>query len=421
MFHACRIECLVFSTDFMAQSASPEARPLYPKNLPAAPIEGLYVHVPFCVHKCHYCDFYSITRQTPDRMARFVDLLLAETAQWQHVRAGDGLKPQTVFFGGGTPSLLPLELMDRLLKGLKERIDFSGVNEWTVEVNPATASLEYCQMLRGHGVDRLSFGAQSFNLSELATLERRHDPADVPRSVDLSRRAGFARLNVDLIYAVPEQSLESWSDSLEQALALGTSHLSCYALTYEPNTPMAVKKRLGQIHPVDEALELEMMHHTHQRLEAAGMPGYEISNFARPGQECRHNLVYWTGGNYLGLGPSAASHIAGHRWRNRPHLGEWETAIASGELPATEIEHLSPTQRAGELAMLMLRLSSGLNFETFATRTGLDANVLFAEQIQRLTALGLLRSDSKALRLTKAGLNVADAVAAEFLDLPQPS
>ena len=413
---------LVVLRNSMAQSALLQASSLRGlESLSAASIEGLYVHVPFCVHKCHYCDFYSITRQTPDRMAKFVDLLLTETAQWQHAFAGEGLKPQTVFFGGGTPSLLPLESMDLLLTGLKQRIDLSGISEWTVEVNPATASLEYCQMLRGHGVDRLSFGAQSFNLTELAALERRHDPADVPRSLDLSRRAGFERLNIDLIYAVPGQSLESWSASIEQALALGTSHLSCYALTYEPNTPMAVKKRLGLIRPADEALELEMMHYTRRRLETARMPAYEISNFASPGQECRHNLVYWTGGNYLGLGPSAASHISGRRWRNRPHLGEWEAAIACGDLPATDIEHLAPAQRAGELAMLMLRLSSGLNFETFATRTGLDAPVLFAEQIERLAALGLLTSDSHAVRLTKAGLNVADAVATEFLDPAEAS
>ncbi|HSZ58178.1 MAG TPA: radical SAM family heme chaperone HemW [Tepidisphaeraceae bacterium] len=385
-------------------------------HLPPAPIEGLYVHVPFCVHKCHYCDFYSITRQAPQRMGRFVDLLLSETEQWHESRSSELLKPQTVFFGGGTPSLLPLESMDRLLKGLKERIDLSGVQEWTVEVNPATANLEYCQMLRGHGVDRLSFGAQSFNLGELATLERRHDPADVPRSIELAGRAGFGRLNLDLIYAVPGQSLESWSDSLEQALSLGTSHLSCYGLTYEPNTPMAVKKRLGLVRPADETLELEMMHHTRHRLARAGMPAYEISNFALPGDQCRHNLVYWTGGNYLGLGPSAASHLEGRRWRNRPHLGEWEAAIASNRLPATDVEQLSPVMRAGELAMLMLRLASGLNFETFSARIGLDASALFPEPIERLTRLGLVRDDGQAVVLTDAGLNVADAVSAEFLD-----
>lgn len=175
---------------------------LHPRQLPRARVPGLYVHVPFCFHKCHYCDFYSITRQTPQRMERFVDLLLREGDMWTGEDA-PVVSPRTIFFGGGTPSLLPLEQMRRLIAGLRERYDFSEVDEFTVEVNPATASLEYCQMLRESGVDRLSFGAQSFDRAELKTLERHHDPEDVPRSVALARAARFSRLNVDLIYAIP--------------------------------------------------------------------------------------------------------------------------------------------------------------------------------------------------------------------------
>lgn len=387
-----------------------------PAALPGAAIGGLYVHVPFCFHKCHYCDFYSITGQDPQRMAQFVDLVLAEAQQWARARDRQTMRPRTVFFGGGTPSLLPADQMQRLLAGLRGRFDLSAVEEWTVEVNPATADEDYCRMLRSCGVDRLSFGAQSFRAEELQTLERHHEPADVPRSVALARRAGFERLNIDLIYAIPGQDLASWSDSLEQAIALGTSHLSCYGLTYEPNTPMAVKKRLGSIRPIDEAVELEMLHFTRQRLADVGLPAYEISNYAMPGQECLHNLVYWTGGNYLGLGPSAASHIEGWRWRNRPHLGEWERAVGAGTLPATDVEQLLPSRRAGELAMLMLRLTRGLTFDDFAARSGFDARALFAAPIDRLGRLGLLEVGLDAIRLTEAGLNVADAISAEFLD-----
>jgi oxygen-independent coproporphyrinogen-3 oxidase len=170
------------------------------------------------------------------------------------------------------------------------------------------------------------------------------------------------------------------------------------------------------IRPVDESLELEMMHHTRRRLSEIGMRPYEISNYAVGGEECRHNLVYWTGGNYMGLGPSAASHVQGWRWRNRPHLGEWEEAAAAGDLPATDVEQLSPRRRAGELAMLMLRLERGLNFAAFSDRIGLDAPQLFREPIDRLGRLGLIQADGQTVRLTDAGLNVADAVAAEFLD-----
>ena len=389
---------------------------LRPSAMPLDAVEGLYVHVPFCFHKCHYCDFYSITRQTSERMERFVDLLLCETEQWTDVHRPESLKPRTIFFGGGTPSLLPLEAMRRLLVGLRERLDLSRVEEWTIEVNPATADEDYCRMLHEYGVNRLSFGAQSFKPAELAALERHHDPNDVLRSVELARRAGFNRLNVDLIYAVPGQDLASWSYSLERAIALGTTHLSCYGLTYEPNTPMGVKKRLGAIRAVDDEVELEMLHHTRERLVELGMPPYEISNYSRPGEECRHNVVYWTGGNYLGLGPSAASHLAGWRWRNRPHLGEWEHAIAAGVLPGTDVERLTPLQRAGELAMLMLRLSRGIDFADFSHRTGYSAHALFADPINRLAPPGLIRIDCDAIRLTERGINVADAVSCEFLD-----
>ena len=382
--------------------------------LPPTQVEALYVHVPFCFHKCHYCDFYSITRQSEQRMGRFVELVLAEADGWAGVETLQ-VRPRTVFFGGGTPSLLPLPLMERLLRGLRRRFDFSGVDEWTVEVNPATATEEYCRMLRETGVDRLSFGAQSFRPSELQTLERHHDPADVPRSLAAAIAAGFRRLNVDLIYGIPGQDLAAWDESLSAALELGTTHLSCYGLTYEPNTPIAVKKRLGQLSPVDEDVELTMLRHTRAQLTAAGLAPYEISNYARNGEECRHNLVYWTGGNYVGLGPSAASHVRGWRWRNRPHLGEWEDAVGAGALPAVDVEHLTPARRAGELAMLMLRLSDGIRFPDFAARTGLDARSHFAEPLERLSRLGLVEVDGKAVRLSDSGLALADAVAAEFL------
>jgi len=390
--------------------------PLRPDSLPAVDVPGLYVHVPFCFHKCHYCDFYSITRQGEDRMAGFVDLILAEADLWTRAAVGPTPIPRTIFFGGGTPSLLPQPLMRKLIVGLRDRIDVSNVAEWTIECNPATVSLEYLQMLRDAGVDRLSFGAQSFDKAELAALERHHDPDDVPHSIDLARRAGFSRLNIDLIYAIPGQSLESWERSLEAALSLGLSHLSCYGLTYESNTPMAVKKRLGQFQGAEESLELAMFHHTRTRLRDAGLPAYEVSNYASAGQACQHNLLYWHGEDYIGLGPSAASHVAGRRWKNRPHLGEWERAVAARELPTTDVEQLHPRQRAGELAMLALRLAEGIVFEDFKQRTGYDTAEVFRTQIEHLSKLQLLEPTARGVRLTERGWDVTDAVAMEFVD-----
>lgn len=387
---------------------------LSPSRLPRVAAPGLYVHIPFCFHKCHYCDFYSITRQTPDRMTRFVDLVLSEADQWTG-NAGPVVVPRTVFFGGGTPTLLPMDAMRRLINGLRQRFDFSQCNEWTVEANPATVTGEYFQMLRECGADRISMGAQSFDQADLAMLERHHDPDDVPAGLELARAAGFSRLNLDLIYAICGQTLESWRKSLETAISLHTEHLSCYALTYEANTPLAVRRRLGRVSAVAEEVELEMAGEARRRLRQCGLEGYEISNHARPGSECRHNMIYWTGGDYIGLGPSAASHVQGWRWKNAGHLGEWENAVGAGALPAKDVEQLSPMRRVGELAMLSLRLSRGLIYSDFQERFGVDAAEAFSAIITRYTSQGLLEADAAGARLTEEGWRVADALASEFL------
>lgn len=373
--------------------------------------DALYVHVPFCVHKCHYCDFYSITRQTAGRMSAFVDRILAEAEQWApHVVTG---RIRTVFFGGGTPSLLPLGLMLRLIDGLKARLDLTAVREFTIECNPATVDAAWLAGVREAGADRLSFGAQSFHPRELKVLERHHDPDDVPRSLDLARSAGFSRLSLDLIYGIPGQTLDDWAESLRRALACATTHLSAYLLTYEPNTPLAVRRRLGQVTPLEESLELSMLAFTRRTLAEAGMPAYEISNFAAAGQACRHNLNYWLGGSYLGLGPSAASHWHGWRWRNRPHLGEWEAAVDGGRLPAVEVERLSPTRQVAERAYLGLRLSQGVLW----TSLGEGSRQRFGPFVERYRRSGLLDADDEGFRLTEAGVAVADGLSAELLTL----
>jgi len=383
-----------------------------PQGISNSEIHGLYVHIPFCFHKCHYCDFYSITRQTPQRMDHFVDLILTELDLWM---AGNQIvSPTTIFFGGGTPSLLPFETMRRLLVGLRSRLNLRVINEWTIEVNPATADLSYLNLLRDLGVTRISMGAQSFDVDDLKVLERHHDPADVVKSVDFCRRAGFDRVNVDLIYAIPGQSLESWDRSLKSAIALNVDHISAYALTYEPTTPMAVRKRLGHFEPIADDLEIEMMHHARKTLAGTGFSAYEISNHAKPGQECRHNLIYWMGQNYLALGPGGASHVDGVRWKNLAHLREWEEAIEKNTLPVAELESLSVAQRAGERMMLGLRLQEGINIRQFQSTTGIDPLAVYEREVKQLTDLNLIIVDD-SIRLTSKALAVADAVAAEFV------
>jgi oxygen-independent coproporphyrinogen III oxidase len=385
-------------------------------RLPACVAEALYVHIPFCAHKCHYCDFYSITRQTPQRMTEFVDRVLREADLWREVTQV-AIKPRTIFFGGGTPSLLSIDAMTRLIDGLARRIDVSAVDEFTIEINPATADESYFRRLRSLGVDRLSFGAQSFDPDELKTLERHHDPADVPAAIAHARDAGFKRLSIDLIYAVPGQTLADWSANLDAALALRLDHCSCYALTYEDTTPLAVRKRLGRVIAVDESTELAMMRLTRDRLSSVGIDAYEVSNFARKGQESRHNLNYWLGGNYLGLGPSGASHLTGWRFKNLPHLGEWEQAVDDRSLPAVDVEHLDNDARAAERMMLGLRLTTGVGRAEFASRFGDDPAERFATVLAPLVRENLVIIDTH-IRLTDQALPVADGVAAQFLSHP---
>ena len=381
--------------------------------LPAATPAGLYVHVPFCFHKCHYCDFYSITRQTPERMGRFVDLVLREAELWG--KSAVTLRPRTVFFGGGTPSLLPPGEMRRLLDGLRERFDLTGVEEWTVEVNPATADVEYLRMLVAGGVDRVSFGAQSFDSRDLKMLERHHAPGDAARAVGMAREAGVPRMSLDLIFAVPGQTLDGWRRNLNAALALGLTHLSCYGLTYEPNTPLAVRRRLGRVTAAAEELELAMFAETRRVLRDAGLPAYEVSNYAAAGDESRHNLGYWHGDGYVGLGPSAASHVEGHRFRNEPHLGRWEAAVQGGRLAIIEAEQLSPREREGELAWLNLRTTAGIDVRDFRHRTGVDARERLRKPLDEMVDAGLVEDVGSHLRLTERGWPVADGISAEFL------
>ena len=391
-------------------SPAPGASPL--DGLPREPIRGLYVHVPFCAHKCHYCDFYSITRQSEKRMADFVERLLAEAELW-----ADAAKfaVETVFIGGGTPSLLPRRDMVRLLSGLASVFDLSRVTEFTVEVNPATADLDDLKSMRDGGVDRVSFGAQSFDPNALRVLERHHDPRDVPEAVELARRAGIGRQSLDLIYAIPGQTLAEWDASLAAALATGVEHLSCYGLTYEPNTPLAVRRRLGRVEAASDDLEIQMFRHARARLRDAGLDAYEISNYAKPGGESRHNLGYWRGGNYAGLGPSAASHVGGVRWRNEPHLGRWERGVDEGQLAAIEVERLDPPERLLERLWLGLRKSEGVDVSAAAADLGATTWVGLSSELEALVADAWLQRADGRLTLSDRALPVADAVAAKIL------
>lgn len=381
------------------------------QHRPPRPIDAVYLHIPFCFHKCHYCDFYSIV-DDHDRQRPFVERMVAEIHAAADAVARSPLgviRPTTIFVGGGTPTLLRPDLWQMLLHALRDRVDLSDLAEFTVEANPETLSAKLLDTLAAGGTNRLSIGAQSFHPGHLKTLERWHDPANVGRAVSLARAAGIDNINLDLIFAIPGQSLDEAMADLDAALSLRPTHLSSYALTYEPNTALTRKLELGRVDRCDEELEAQMYRATLDALRRAGFEHYEISNHALPGRRCRHNLVYWTNGQWLALGPSASGHIGGVRWKNVPHLGQYLQS-ASGA-PVIDIEQLSDDQSIGEQLMLRLRLIDGVE------RRWLDQHVDENRRriIERLIDDDMLDRTDTHIRLTERGLMLADWVTGQVL------
>jgi len=388
---------------------------------------GLYLHVPFCTTKCGYCDFYSIPAEGRDA-GGLVSRLLDELAR----RMADPPAPiTTIFVGGGTPTVLPHAELARLLeplariagvreagatrKGKAGAIHPGAVREFTVEANPGTLDDEKAGLLVAAGVDRLSLGAQSFDPAELTVLERLHSPDDIAPAVRIARRAGIRRLNLDLIFGVPGQTLAGWLESLDRAIELDPDHLALYGLTYEPGTTLTRRRDAGRVQPCDDGLEAEMYLAAFDVTAAAGFEQYEISNFARPNQRCLHNLIYWHNEPYVGVGPSAAGYVGGLRYRNVPDLHRYQQMIDQLGHAVIERERIEGRQLAAETAMLQLRLIDGIDRAEFEQRTGFDPHQVFARSIARYELRGLLSVSPARMALTRNGLLVADAIIADFM------
>ncbi|MCH2149320.1 MAG: radical SAM family heme chaperone HemW [Phycisphaerales bacterium] len=373
-------------------------------------VDSVYLHVPFCRHRCHYCDFFTLAGRN-DEIPRYVDRVVDELC----VSASRFLKPvQTVFFGGGTPTLLPPEQLRRLVQAFHDSVPMAQGVEWTVEANPETVTAEHASVLAAGGVNRISLGAQSFDVELLRTLERRHDPSNVLRSIEHVRGAGIDRISVDLIYAIPGQTLEQWSTDLQRAIDLGVTHLSCYGLVYEHGTPMTRRRDQGHIAPIDETLESEMHLMAREVLAGSGFQQYEISNWSHPNQQCMHNLVYWRNGNWWPVGPGASGHIDGVRWKNEARLG---TYVSGAGLPAaTHVEQVDADAQVGEAFMMGLRLMQGMSAERVESLLACGRD---GERRRRMIELhagnGLLEMDSAGLRLTEAGILLSDTVFADLL------
>jgi oxygen-independent coproporphyrinogen-3 oxidase len=366
-------------------------------------IRHLYVHTPFCAKICPYCAFH-VHQGGAAQQREFVTALRTE---WRRAREEFPLALETIYFGGGTPSILSAELFAELAEELPGD-SVNGrpqVQEFTLEVNPATVTPEKAAAWRAAGVNRISLGAQSFDPAMLQLLGRQHMPKDIVESCALLRAHGFENINIDLMFALPGQSEALWEETLHAAVACAPQHISAYALTYEEDTPFFEKLQRGEWRQ-DEAREIAMFERTRDLLGAAGLVDYEISNFARPGFESRHNLAYWRGADYLGLGPSACSTIGALRWRNLPNTPAYVDRIALGHSVRGELEQIDAATRARERIMFGLRMREGVAREEF----GSDAT-----RLDELAANGLAIEDRGRVRLTPRGQLVADGVAALFV------
>lgn len=360
-------------------------------------VHHLYVHIPFCPKVCPYCSFY---KEASDRnkTKAFLEAMLREAEA-----AAPGLRPETVFFGGGTPTALSTPQLDFLISGLRERIDFSGVQEFTIEMNPATVSLEKAAGLLAHGVNRVSMGVQSWDDGLLQTLGRVHTAAQAARSYHILREAGVPNVNLDLIFGIPGQSPAQWQETIQKTIALAPDHISAYCLTYEEDTEYFERFSRGEYAPEDgrdaEFFELAM-----EEFSAAGYGQYEISNYARPGRECRHNLAYWQGSDYCGFGPSAFTTRAGRRWRNIADTAAYIARVESGQPLEDDFELVPVEVREAERTAFALRTSVGI------PAVGQDPG-----KVAALRAHGLIELENDRLLLTRRGRLLADEVASELL------
>ena len=330
------------------------------------------------------------------------------------------LRPATVFFGGGTPSILNLRQWREILQTL-ERLNLLGTAEWTIESNPATVSLDKAKLWRDFGVNRVSMGVQSLDEDLLDRLGRIHSREMVFKSYEILRRAGFDNLNLDLMFAIPGQTLEIWNRTLDEALALGSEHLSCYEVIYEEDTPLFAQLAAGKIAP-DEDLACVMHETLVERAADSGFVQYEIANFARgrnggevPSRACLHNVNYWRGGSYYGLGPSAAGYARGVRTKNWSNTQLYCERLERGERAIEAVEELSALKRAGEAAAFGLRMNAGWPLVEFRSRTGFDLSSEWHVEIADLLARGWGELSPERFRLTRDGLRFADAAAELFL------
>ena len=367
----------------------------------AGSIRHIYVHIPFCARICPYCAFY---KDLLDRSQtqRFCEAILHELKQ---LVAAHHVFPSTIYFGGGTPTALNIAQLELLLRGFHEQLDLSQLVEWTMEANPGSVSARKAASLKKFGVNRISLGVQSWDDELLKLLGREHNARQAEESFWILRAADFTNLNIDLMFGLPGQTTEQWFSTLEKTIALQPEHISAYCLTYEEDTEFFLRQARGEFR-ADPDVEAELFETTMSILEKAGYEHYEISNYARPGFESVHNRAYWSGEDYLGVGPSAFSTVGMRRCQNIPNYREYIERILSSLSAVGSTETLTHEMKRTEKIALLLRMRDGVSSDLLAAKPN---------QINEFLALGLLRQSNGSYALTRKGKALADSVAEAFL------
>jgi oxygen-independent coproporphyrinogen III oxidase len=371
---------------------------------------ALYVHVPFCTSKCRYCGFYSVPIADQD-VPRLIRALLRELDSYNLPKDF----AHTIYIGGGSPTCLPDAQLFYLISELTARAGKPA--EFTIEANPAQVNAQTLSTLYSLGVNRLSIGVQSFNTDELKFLSRPYATKDIMKAVAEGRAADFINISLDLIFAIPGQTLASWRGTLRSAINLDVEHISAYSLSYEKGTPLYAQLQRGKIQQVDEETDREMYETAIRSLGEAGILQYEISNFARRGFECRHNLVYWANRPWIGIGPAGASYWNNVRITNISDVAAYINAVEHGEKAAAETETPGAYETACQTAILNLRRIKGINFREFKQQTSFNALEIFAEPIAHYKTLGLIAVTADSAYLTAEALPIADSILCDFASL----
>ncbi len=364
-------------------------------------VSHLYVHIPFCARICPYCAFYK-ERADSSQTQRFCEALLREI---EEVRDRFPLKPETIFFGGGTPTALTTVQLEFLIGGLRDRLDLSGLVEWTLEANPGSVSSRKAALLREMGVNRISLGVQSWDDELLKLLGREHDAAQAVASFRILRDAGFAHVSLDLMFGLPGQALAQWETDLEKTIALKPDHISTYCLTYEEDTEFFLRHASGEFREDTES-DAQFLETAMRMLEAAGFEHYEISNYARPGFASSHNRGYWAGHDYLGIGPSAFSTVGLRRWINVADYRAYSDRILAGQSAVSSTEILTLEMKRAERIALALRTGDGIPSNELGS---------WPNESREFIDLGLLREVNGNFVLTPRGKLLADSVAEAFV------